>query len=124
MCHIGLNSVVDTFTIYAEPDLLTHSSSQISDKLLSFTFRARTEISVEVCQDLIVFFIENVSHISEDYLLLESLSSIKNLVAPKNIVKFKGTEWPSCYTQEIWEEVTQIGSACDSSHLQQSDVNS
>lgn len=116
--------MVDTFTIYAEPDLVTHSSSQISDKLLSFTFRARTEISVEVCQDLIVLFIENVSHISEDYLLLESLSSIKNLVAPKNIVKFKGTEWPSCYTQEIWEEVTQIGSACDSSHLQQSDVNS
>lgn len=49
LCHIGLNSAVDTFTIYAESDLLAKGSSQINDKLLSFVYRARTEISVEVC---------------------------------------------------------------------------
>lgn len=71
-----------------------------------------------------MLFVEKVSHISEDNSLLKSLTSIKNLVAPKNIIKFKGTEWQSCYAQEIWEEVASIGSTCDSSHLQQSEVNS
>lgn len=50
-----------------------------------------------------MLFVEKVSHISEDYLLLNSLTSVKNIVAPKNVVKFKGTEWQSCYAQEIWE---------------------
>lgn len=63
----------------------------------------KTEISLEVYQELIVLFVEKVSHISEDYLLLRSLTSVKNIVAPKNVVKFKGTEWQSCYAQEIWE---------------------